>query len=288
MPHITKEAALSTLRKLIERGKGFDDGSYAHVGWYRSVKLGVARVFGEQSSQMKEMATAKQFLMQSVLLDSMVHEIEEFWEEEGSDQSGERINAEPLRPVRADVKPTAVVDPRIVFVVHGRNLGRRDALFRFLRSIGLTPLEWSQAITATGKASPYIGEVLDAAFSRAQAVVVLMTPDDKAYLRTALRKPDDPAFEAKLTYQARPNVLFEAGMAMGRAIERTIIVQVGELRPFSDLGGRHVMKLDNSTERRQELAQRLKSAGCPVDLTGTDWHREGDFNILADESLNKP
>lgn len=173
-------------------------------------------------------------------------------------------------------------DPRTVFVVHGRNLGRRDAMFRFLRSIGLSPLEWSQAVKATGKASPYIGEVLDAAFSRAQAVVVLLTPDDKAYLRRGLRRTEDPAFESQLTYQARPNVLFEAGMAMGRSAERTVLIQIGELRPFSDIAGRHVLKLDNSTERRQELALRLESAGCSVDLSGTQWHREGDFNIFSD------
>jgi predicted nucleotide-binding protein len=230
------------------------------------------------------------------MLQTMVDEIESERSSSSAEKAYPRTNAKEAaqrldslqrQSTLPEVNPILVTDPRIVFVVHGRNLGRRDALFRFLRTIGLSPLEWSQAVRATGKASPYIGEVLDAAFSRAQAVVVLMTPDDKAYLRSALRKEDDPSFESKLTYQARPNVLFEAGMAMGRCAERTVLVQIGEMRPFSDIGGRHIMKLDNSTERRQELGQRLESAGCPVDLTGTQWHREGDFNILADESLKK-
>ena len=65
---------------------------------------------------------------------------------------------------------------RRVFVVHGRNEPARDAMFSFLRSIGLQPIEWSQAVAATGEASPYIGVVLDSAFDAAQAVVVLMTP----------------------------------------------------------------------------------------------------------------
>jgi predicted nucleotide-binding protein len=273
-----KEDAIARLERLIEEAPG-TISQPAYAGWRRSARRTITRIFGDQSSQIEDFDREQFVSTQKSILQSLVIEIQE-------DVNND--DKQPLPVQTPTLSHSSVEDPRIVFVVHGRNLGRRDALFRFLRSIGLTPLEWSQAITATGKVSPYIGEVLDAAFSRAQAVVVLMTPDDKAYLRTALRKPDDPAFEAKPTYQARPNVLFEAGMAMGRAIERTIIVQVGELRPFSDLGGRHVMKLDNSTERRQELAQRLKSAGCPVDLTGTDWHREGDFNILADESLNKP
>lgn len=78
-----------------------------------------------------------------------------------------------------------------VFVVHGRNVGARDAMFGFLRAIGLEPIEWSSAISATGSASPYIGQALDAAFELAQAVVVLLTPDDVAYLRPEYANGDD-------------------------------------------------------------------------------------------------
>ena len=48
-------------------------------------------------------------------------------------------------------------DPHKVFVVHGRNLKARDAMFIFLGAIGLDPIEWSEATKATGKPSPYIG-----------------------------------------------------------------------------------------------------------------------------------
>jgi predicted nucleotide-binding protein len=176
-------------------------------------------------------------------------------------------------------KDNIVEDPRVIFVVHGRNLEARNSLFRFLRSIGLKPLEWSQAIKETGKASPFIGEILDVAFSKAQAVVVLMTPDDVAQLREPFRSPHDAPYESQLTGQARPNVLFEAGMAMGRYPDRTIILELGMLRPFSDIAGRHTIRLSNDSAARHELAQRLETAGCPVDITGRDWHTDGDFNI---------
>ena len=181
-----------------------------------------------------------------------------------------------MRPPNQQAK---VEDPSVVFVVHGRNEKVRKDMFAFLRSIGLKPLEWSQVVEATGKTMPYVGEILDTAFSKAQAVVVLMTPDDEACLRSPFRKPSDPDYEITPTPQARPNVLFEAGMAVGRSPERTILVEVGVLRPFSDVGGRLVINLDNSTEKRQELAQRLGNAGCPVDLSGTDWHTTGSFAI---------
>lgn len=192
----------------------------------------------------------------------------------------EEISAEAGTSMISDTAAGGVApDSRVVFVVHGRNMAVRNAMFQFLRAIGLRPREWSQAVADTGKPMPYIGDVLDVAFSKAQAVVVLMTPDDEARLRAHFHTAREPAYETELTPQARPNVFFEAGMAMGRSPERTIIVEVGDLRPFSDIAGRHVIRMNDSSERRQELAQRLRQAGCDVDLVGTDWHREGTFII---------
>ncbi len=165
---------------------------------------------------------------------------------------------------------------RKVFVVHGRNLEARDAMFGFLRAIGLEPIEWSTAISATGSASPYIGQALDAAFDMAQAVVVLLTPDDIAYLRPEYANGDDDP-ERVPTPQARPNVLFEAGMAIGRHPERTVLVELGALRPFSDVAGRYAVRLDNSSPKRNDLANRLKDAGCDVTTSGSDWLNAGDF-----------
>lgn len=182
---------------------------------------------------------------------------------------------------------TRVQDPRKVFVVYGRNLKARKALFEFLRAIDLRPMEWSEIVAATGKGAPYIGEILDKAFFEAQAVVVLMTPDDEGCLRELFRKPGDPSHETEPTPQARLNVLFEAGMAMGHFPERTILVELGVLRPFSDIGGRHVVKLDDTPEKRQELAQRLKTARCAVDLSGTDWHTAGNFEESLRDTLEK-
>ena len=54
-------------------------------------------------------------------------------------------------------------DNRSVFVVHGRNEPLRKSIFEFLRSINLSPLEWTTAVELTGEGSPYIGQVLDAA-----------------------------------------------------------------------------------------------------------------------------
>jgi predicted nucleotide-binding protein len=170
-------------------------------------------------------------------------------------------------------------DPRSVFVVHGRNGVLRDAMFQFLRAIGLSPIEWSKAKRATKKPSPYVKEILDAAFKMAQAAVVLLTPDDYAYLRPDLQQPGDGPHETNPTLQARPNVLFEAGMAVAWEPDRTIIVEVGNLRPFTDIAGIHVIRLNNSADRRLDLADALETAGCQVNKTDRDWLTAGNFEI---------
>lgn len=163
-----------------------------------------------------------------------------------------------------------------MFVVHGRNDDLRKAMFDFLRSINLSPMEWTTAVELTGEGSPYIGQVLDVAFDHAAAIVVLMTPDEIAYLQPRYGHGEDDA-ETLPAAQARPNVLFEAGMALGRNSKRTVLVEIGDVRPFSDVAGRHAIRLTNAVSGRQALANRLKTAGCAVDLTGTDWHTTGDF-----------
>lgn len=127
--------------------------------------------------------------------------------------------------------------------------------------------------------SPHIADVLDAGFNKAGATVVLFTPDDEAKLKNEFIKRSDARFESKLTGQPRQNVLFEAGMAFGRYPEKTIIVQVGKIRPISDLTGRHVAHLSDSFDSRHQLIVKLRTVGCPVDDTGDDWHTAGNFTF---------
>jgi predicted nucleotide-binding protein len=186
-------------------------------------------------------------------------------------------NCEP--GVDLNERKEVTVDSAIVFVVHGRNEKLRKAMFEFLRAIGLSPLEWSKLLLMTGEVSPYVGKVLETAFTQAQAIIVLLTADDEVKLREEFISSSDADYEKTLTGQARPNVLFEGGMAMGRHPERTVFVQIGDVRPFSDILGRHIIKMNNDLVKRQDLANRLKTAGCLITLEGTDWHNSGDFSL---------
>lgn len=164
-----------------------------------------------------------------------------------------------------------------VFVVHGRNDKLRRSLFDFLRALGLKPLEWEKVVLMTKKSNPYIGEMLDNTMAKVQAVVVLFSPDDEARLRTGFLTKSDGPSEKQLRGQPRPNVLFEAGLALGRHPDKTVLVEVGKLRKFSDIAGRHVVRLSNEYSKRNDLANRLENLGCKVDKQGTDWTTAGDF-----------
>jgi hypothetical protein len=72
-------------------------------------------------------------------------------------------------------------------------------------------------------------------------------------------------------------VLLEAGIALGLFPNRTVIVELGILRPVSDIGGRHVIRMTDAPDKRHELAQRLQAAGCEVNTNGTDWYKAGKF-----------
>jgi len=166
-----------------------------------------------------------------------------------------------------------------IFVVHGRNESLTTAMFDFLRSLGLKPLEWEKAVLLTKQTNPYVGDILDIAMAKVRAVLVLFTPDDRAMLDPSLLKSSDSSTEKKLTGQPRPNVLFEAGLALGRHPEKTILVEIGKLRKFSDIAGKHLVRLTGNFQTRNDLANRLALLGCNVDRTGSQWTKTGDFAV---------
>jgi predicted nucleotide-binding protein len=204
-------------------------------------------------------------------------------------KSAEEALTEPLTGPRtglpAPKKEESQLSNRDVFVIHGRDQQIRSAMFQFLRSLDLNPLEWSELVARTKSAAPFVGQILDAGFENAGAVIGLLTPDDMAMLRPELLNNNDAEFEKTLTPQARPNVLFELGMAFALHSDKTLIVQMGELRPFSDIGGRHVIRFNGSPETRTELRNRLRNTGCHVKEHGTDWLTAGDFAIASPSSL---
>jgi hypothetical protein len=94
------------------------------------------------------------------------------------------------------------------------------------------------------------------------------------------------ADDDKQRWQPRPNVIFEAGMALALEEQRTILVILGKVPLPSDLHGRHFIRLDNSNRARGGFRNALVGTKCDVDMVTQDYL---DLNIAGDfESCLQP
>jgi len=153
-------------------------------------------------------------------------------------------------------------DKNRVFIVYGRNKNAHSAMVQFLHSLKLNPLDFDEVRNDLG-GTPFVGKIVHEGLRRAQAIIVLFTPDEYVSLHPGLYRNDDEEGE-KHRWQARPNVILEAGMALGIDEQRTILVIIGDVHLSSDLHGRHFLYLDNSSDARSKLRDALVGAGCEV------------------------
>ncbi|MFD5824308.1 TIR domain-containing protein [Lentzea sp. NPDC060358] len=172
-----------------------------------------------------------------------------------------------------------------IFLVHGRDLAIVVAMKQFLRSLGINVVEWNHAVAQTGTPNPYVGDVVMQGLKMSDAAVILFTPDELVRLRDDLVSDSDGVHERELQGQARPNVYYEAGIADAIDRQRTILVDVGPVKPFSDASGRLVVRFDGSASKRNNLAERLRLAGLEVNTSGDDWLSDGDFESAIKASV---
>jgi hypothetical protein len=143
---------------------------------------------------------------------------------DGRDVTEQFITGPPATALRSEASPatTFAANRKAVMVIYGHDHEANAALFDWLRTIGLQPREWNQLISASGAASPYIGQVLERALEQVQAVVAFFTPDEHVVAVAG-------SVEDRNTWrlQARPNVLIEAGMALSTHPQRTVLAVLG-------------------------------------------------------------
>ncbi|WP_181800790.1 MULTISPECIES: TIR domain-containing protein [Microbacterium] len=190
------------------------------------------------------------------------------------------------RPERTFARPGSSAPPpqppkaskRYVFVVRGRDAEAYRALSSLLTALDLRVISWDDATTRAGGGTPHTLEIVRAGIDLADAVIVLMTPDDLAYVKADFYDPvrDDPR-EARETGQARQNVIFEAGWAMALGQEKVILVRVGDVRPLSDIDGLNYVWLTNDVDSRRQLITRLRNCDVEVHDNHDRWREAGIF-----------
>lgn len=166
---------------------------------------------------------------------------------------------------------------RRVFIVEGRDEATSVAARAFLRALDLRPVEWEEAIRATEQTQPHLKDVVLAGMRLSDAVLVLYTGDDVVRLRPELVHDNDDSIETEERVQPRANVLYEAGIAEALHPARTVVVEFGNVKLFSDIGGVHNVRFDGTMQSRQRWVDRLKAAGLAVDDRGVEWFKAGDF-----------
>jgi predicted nucleotide-binding protein len=155
-----------------------------------------------------------------------------------------------------------------VFMIHGRDEDARDVLADFVRSLGLEPLLFEHVRASLG-GNPFIYNVVRAGIREANAVIALFTPDEHA----AFYDRNGALNIGEQRWQARQNVIFEAGVAYGISQKKTILVSLGsDVRLFSDVEGKYIIPL-GASDGKEQLRSALKKlfGELPAGALGIDF-----------------
>ncbi len=190
--------------------------------------------------------------------------------------------------------PKVMPDKKKVFVIHGRNEAAQTEMGIFLRAMGLEPL-WFHDVRKMMSGTAYVLDVVKRGMEEAQGVIALFTADEFAALHPQLRIQGE-AEEQVQRWQARPNVIFEAGLACGMASDRVAFVLFGKAKLFSDVAGIHVFWPTDEFGAKSDRAQLrgLLASGmkCSVNLSSDEWMHAGKFdsvrNALPEVSTRDP
>ena len=267
----TKSKAIERLRRVLDAIPELEQqrrGSPEFMKWRRDTEVAIAHTFTESTESAHYIEEFKTIKFSAVaifsgmpesyfqeayvrglekaasILESMIDEIEEYWEEE------EQPTATSNTP-----QVNESIDTKKVFIVHGHDHGTRDAVARFLQVIELEPIilqeQPNQGLTIIEKFEKY---------AQVGFAVVLFTPDD---IGSAKDSADAPR------HRARQNVIFELGYLirhLGR--DRVAVLykgNEGDIEIPSDYAGVIYTQMDSSDGWKFELIREMKGAGLDID-----------------------
>lgn len=164
---------------------------------------------------------------------------------------------EPDEPV---LRAKAVeVTPTKVFLVHGRDDGKKSSVARFLETrAGLGVIILSER--------PNKGRSILTKFEQeaggATYAIVLMTADDLGHLRPEF---DTPGAAPNPKHRARQNVIFEMGFFIGKlGVDRVCALVPSGLEKPTDYDGVVYISLDEDEGWQRKLVTELHAADVPV------------------------
>ena len=101
-----------------------------------------------------------------------------------------------------------------IFLIHGRDHAARDAIHELLIAIGVSVVTWPNALDELPPDQHDIWRVAKQGFRMTHAAVVILSPDEVAFLSPQYWKVKDDDKQRGPRFQSRPNVLLELGYAI--------------------------------------------------------------------------
>ncbi len=264
MTRPTKARAIERLRKVlneIPELKTLPSHSPEFKKWHRNAQVAITNTFGSKSNHGADFNKIDYSLMiittdtpdsefqaayvrglesAASVLESMVEEIEEYWEE---DEPSSRSSNSGVKTPKSTNK---------VFVIHGRDDGTKQTVARFLERLSLKPVILHEQPNEGRTIIEKFEDYADVGFA-----VVLLTPDDVGSLKDE---------EQNSKPRARQNVIFEFGYFIGKLDRKRVCALVkGDVEKPSDYDGVLYIPLDDFGGWEKKLIKELKSAGFQVD-----------------------
>ena len=266
-----KAQAIKRLRKALDAIpalEGLDIYSSEFKRWRRSTGIAITNTFGDESRHIREFddidyfsrfaslpprEKEKTLKSAAALLQSMIEEVEEDWEEDT--EAAKVLKKLKLQQPGEDRKKEHQPPPntREVFVIHGRDEAAKQKVARFLEKLDLTPVILHE--------QPNQGQTIIEKFEQHAQVgfaVALLTPDDAGALQGEAEhgKP-----------RARQNVVFELGYFLGCLGRKRVcaLVKGEDLERPSDYAGVAYIPLDDYGGWEKKLVKELKEAGFEID-----------------------
>lgn len=267
-PSVDKPTGMALLKKQIEKAKNLlaadlDDWS-DHTAWNNTTRDFLIKTFGSKSPNVDAVIHAsssvpmhmgmsdyamkgyKRSLIENQIkmLDSCLEQLETDIELE------EKQNKSESSGIKAKPKEASLLSGRI-FIVHGLNLGFKEAVARAVTKLGLTPVILHE--------QPNMGRTLIEKFEDYADVgfaIVLLTADDLGKTKT----------DEALIPRARQNVILELGYFLGRLGRKRVcaLYEQGVQIP-TDYDGVVYVELDLAERWKFDLVKELKAAGYGVD-----------------------
>ena len=228
--------------------------------WKRNTQVAIERTFGNGANHLRDFnavsyslgafssdtpdwefqeAYVKGLENAKFILESMIEEIEEYWDDENQDTTDDTSR---------DVKRTKTKN---VFIIHGRDNGTKEMVARYIERLGLKPV----ILHERPNQGRTIIEKFESNASQVAFALVILTPDDEGSV----------SGEKKYKPRARQNVILELGFFMGKiGRNRVCALRKGNVEIPSDYHGVVYIPLDNA-EWKLHLVKELKTAGLEID-----------------------